>query len=480
VANWSDVEFRKTPKYRRMQDVLSLAADILMLWDFLASVGCGVIASALWRPDFSSLDVAGVSHATLLPEMVIGSLVVAVALRSAVSVKRPLIALKKNLPNSAKRRFLFASAAFLAVAVAAQAGHHTAQTWILAWLLLFAPMLVITQLGLARCLTRLEETGILRESVAIVGGSGARERLAGRIASEAHVVGCYETTADYVGFLHQDQIEKLQELGAGGCVDSVVLAFEKEQAPSIAQIIEKLKVLPIQVATCQEGEWPKPAAADFRFLAGVPIKIVSKRPINRRDLLIKTVLDKIAAAMLLLILLPLMSFIAGVIALTSKGPFIFRQTRQGWCCQRFTVFKFRTMHNAPHAGDKYSQTKRNDPRCTSFGRFLRRTSLDELPQLWNVILGDMALVGPRPHADMLDDEDQAGREIVAQYAQRYRMKPGITGWAQIHGARGATSTVEQLRQRVTFDLYYIEHWSLWLDFKILIRTPFCMVGKNVF
>jgi Undecaprenyl-phosphate glucose phosphotransferase len=477
VANWSDVEFRKTPKYRRMQDVLSLAADILMLWDFLASLACGAIANALWHPGVLAVDVA---RATLLPEMVIGSLVVALALRSAISAKRPLIACKKNLPDNARRRFLSASAAFVAVAVAVQIGHQLMQTWIVAWSLLFVPVLVITQFGLAHCLARLEKSGVLRESVAIVGGSGARERLAGRISSEAHVIGCYETTADYVGFLHQDQIEKLQELGAGGCVDSVVLAFEKEQASSIAQIIEKLKVLPIQVATCEEGEWPKSDTSDFRFLAGVPIRIVSKRPINRRDLLIKTVLDKIVAVILLVFLLPVMAFIAAAIALTSKGPFIFRQTRQGWCGQRFTVLKFRTMHNAPHTGDKYSQTRRNDPRCTAFGRFLRRTSLDELPQLWNVILGDMALVGPRPHADMLDDDDQAGREIVAEYAQRYRMKPGITGWAQIHGARGATSTVEQLRQRVAFDLYYIEHWSLWLDLRILARTPLCMAGKNVF
>jgi lipopolysaccharide/colanic/teichoic acid biosynthesis glycosyltransferase len=111
---------------------------------------------------------------------------------------------------------------------------------------------------------------------------------------------------------------------------------------------------------------------------------------------------------------------------------------------------------------------------------LRRISLDELPQLWNVVRGDMSLVGPRPHADMLDEADRAGREIIAEYAKRFRVKPGITGWAQIHGARGPTLTVEQLQQRVDFDLYYIENWSLWLDFQILARTPLCLMGKNVF
>ena len=239
-------------------------------------------------------------------------------------------------------------------------------------------------------------------------------------------------------------------------------------------------MLPVQLAICDDEETPESATPASRLLAGVPIRIVLDRPINRRDLLIKTFFDKVGAAILLALLLPLMIVIAMLVATTSRGPIIFRQTRQGWCGQRFTVFKFRTMRDIGPAGDRFLQTRRNDPRCTRFGKVLRSTSLDELPQLWNVMLGDMALVGPRPHADMLDEEDRAGREIVAEYARRCRMKPGITGWAQIHGARGPTTTVDQLRRRVAYDLYYIEHWSLWLDFMVLARTPLCMIGKNVF
>jgi lipopolysaccharide/colanic/teichoic acid biosynthesis glycosyltransferase len=127
------------------------------------------------------------------------------------------------------------------------------------------------------------------------------------------------------------------------------------------------------------------------------------------------------------------------------------------------------------------QTIRDDPRCTKVGFVLRRTSLDELPQLWNVLRGDMSLVGPRPHAETLHRADRTGRIVVADYAQRHRVKPGLTGWAQINGSRGAIKTPEALRQRVAYDLYYIEHWSVWLDLKILASTPLAILtGENAY
>jgi putative colanic acid biosynthesis UDP-glucose lipid carrier transferase len=127
------------------------------------------------------------------------------------------------------------------------------------------------------------------------------------------------------------------------------------------------------------------------------------------------------------------------------------------------------------------QTARNDPRCTRVGHFLRRTSLDELPQLWNVLRGDMSLVGPRPHAELLHENSRIACTIVANYAQRHRVKPGLTGWAQINGSRGAIRTTDALRRRVAYDLYYIEHWSVWLDLKIVAATPLAILtGENAY
>jgi exopolysaccharide biosynthesis polyprenyl glycosylphosphotransferase len=292
------------------------------------------------------------------------------------------------------------------------------------------------------------------------------------------VVGLFESQAP--DQLTQDDIAKLMELGRGGAVDSVVVATEAAGSGEVAELLERLKVLPIEVAVCADRDWLRLPAPDVRIVGGVPVTVVAGRPIKRRDLLLKTMFDKLAALTLLILCTPLLVGISLAIGMTSDGPIIFRQVRQGFCGQDFILFKFRTMHWSVSTAAWLSQTQRNDVRCTRLGRFLRRTSLDELPQLWNVLRGDMSLVGPRPHADYLHGIDRAGREIVAEYAQRNRVKPGITGWAQIHGSRGATTDIDQLRKRVAYDLYYIEHWSIWLDMQILFRTAFCLSGENAY
>jgi lipopolysaccharide/colanic/teichoic acid biosynthesis glycosyltransferase len=175
---------------------------------------------------------------------------------------------------------------------------------------------------------------------------------------------------------------------------------------------------------------------------------------------------------LTLLFLPLMAFIAVAIRLDSRGPILFRQPRHGLNDRVVCVYKFRTMyHEATDLGGG-RQTTRDDDRITRVGRFLRRTSLDELPQLFNVVRGEMSLVGPRPHPINMLTEEKLCHEIVAGYAQRHKMKPGITGWAQINGWRGATDTCYQLRQRVEHDIYYVENWSIGLDLKILLATAF--------
>ena len=481
MANWSDVEFRQTAGQRRLHDALSLAPDIMMLADFLICLVCGETLHFLWRPLFSSPEVLVLSNVTFLPGIVTGSLLLALSLRSSsVGKQNPVILLSTSEIGPTKRAGL-ANLALIALGFASQAEHALSHLWIPAWLILFACIIGATRRGLDRYLSRLEKRGVFRKAVAIVGAAGARERLVERFAPQAHIVRFCEAPLDRTGFLRQDEIDKLQELSADGRLDSIVLALEKEQTEAdICAIVERLKVLPMQVGICNEGDWKGPDSAEFFLLAGVPLKIILNRPINRRNLLIKNILDKVSAAILIVLLAPLMVGVVMSIAATSRGPVIFRQTRQGWCGRQFTMFKFRTMRDVPGTAGRYRQTTRKDPRCTPVGRLLRRTSFDELPQLWNVLRGDMSFVGPRPHAEMLDEVDRAGREIVAEYAQRLRVKPGITGWAQIHGARGAISTVDQLRCRVALDLFYIEHWSLWLDAKIIARTPFCMVGKNVF
>jgi exopolysaccharide biosynthesis polyprenyl glycosylphosphotransferase len=481
VADWADVEFRQTPGRRRLRDALSLAPDILMLWNFLVSLASGHAMHILSRIAFATPTGIIASTGTFVPGIVMGSLLLALLLRSTPLDRYFSQASASACPPVAQTGSNPSRIAFVVFAFASQPEHLRVQLWIPAWLLLFALIVGTTRWRFEIYLSRLEKSGAFREAVAIVGAQSACDRLAERLAASAHIVGFCEAPLDRTGFLRQDEIEKLQELSTDGRLDTIVLAFEKERTDAdIAAIVERLKILPMQVGICDEGERKGSSSAELRLLAGVPIKVLANRPINRRDLLIKTILDVASAAILLVILAPLLAAIALAIAATSKGPVIFRQTRQGWCGSKFTMFKFRTMRDVQHLGDGFTQTKRKDPRCTRVGHVLRSTSMDELPQLWNVLRGDMSFVGPRPHAEMLDETDRAGREIIAEYAHRFRVKPGITGWAQVHGARGAISTIEQLRRRVTLDLFYIEHWSLWLDVKIVAKTPFCLMGKNVF
>ena len=169
------------------------------------------------------------------------------------------------------------------------------------------------------------------------------------------------------------------------------------------------------------------------------------------------------------------------VKLSSPGPILFVQKRYGFNNEEFGVYKFRSMYTDQCDLSAKKLVTRNDPRVTPFGAFLRRTSLDELPQLLNVLRGDLSLVGPRPHALKGHAAGQAYEQVVDNYFARHRVKPGITGWAQINGWRGETDTVEKIEQRVAHDLHYIEHWSIWLDIEILLKTPLVVLrGENAF
>ncbi len=210
--------------------------------------------------------------------------------------------------------------------------------------------------------------------------------------------------------------------------------------------------------------WFEPSTTEARADAAV----------TPTGLALKAVLDRGAAALCLLLLAPLLLLLAAAIRADSEGPALFSQLRRGRHGQTFVIYKFRTMRFAG-AGDGRVQTRPGDCRITRTGALLRKTSLDELPQLWNILNGTMSLVGPRPHPVAMRTEGLLCDEIVPGYTERYRVKPGLTGLAQINGHRGATATAGQLRARVADDLRYIQTWSLLLDLRILVLTPIRLV-----
>ena len=203
---------------------------------------------------------------------------------------------------------------------------------------------------------------------------------------------------------------------------------------------------------------------------------VQRSPLTRIEQFVKRCVDFVGAALVLLLLMPLKLLAALLIKLDSSGPILFLQTRNGFNGGTFQMMKFRTMHVLEN-GAAIRQATRADPRVTRVGRWLRRTSIDELPQLLNVLAGSMSLIGPRPHAVAHNSEYQT---LIANYAFRHHVKPGITGWAQVHGLRGETSAADLMAKRVEYDLWYIANWSLWLDFRILFRTLFVVLQSTAY
>ena len=205
------------------------------------------------------------------------------------------------------------------------------------------------------------------------------------------------------------------------------------------------------------------------------------RPLDGSRLVLKLIEDKLIAASVLLLLLPLFALIALAIKLDSPGPVFFFQRRIGFNNKVIEVYKFRTMFHAHRDRDGESLTIKRDPRVTAFGRFLRRASADELPQLLNVLTGSMSIVGPRPHAIRARVGGKLYREAVPRYAERHKVKPGITGWAQVNGWRGETATEDELRRRIECDIYYVENWSILFDLRIILHTIIAIIaGKGAY
>jgi putative colanic acid biosynthesis UDP-glucose lipid carrier transferase len=209
---------------------------------------------------------------------------------------------------------------------------------------------------------------------------------------------------------------------------------------------------------------------------GQPVISIIESPFVGHHGFLKRAEDLFLVLLFLPALIPLFMFIAVLIKATSKGPVFFKQDRYGQNGRSFKMWKFRTMDiQSSQAG--YSQATRNDPRVTRVGAFLRKTSLDEIPQFINVLFGDMSVVGPRPHPDIVNEDL---RKRIYRYMLRHKIKPGITGLAQVNGFRGETETIDKMKQRIQYDLQYIRHWSIILDLKIILKTILIMKGSNVY
>jgi len=260
--------------------------------------------------------------------------------------------------------------------------------------------------------------------------------------------------------------EEIRELCRTHKVECVFLLISWGNRAAIEQLMVALGVLSVPVYLLPDRNVAYFSDRRIINIGTTRTAELKRAPLTPSEQVTKRTIDVLLATLGLVMLSPLIGLVALAVKLDSRGPALFVQTRNGFNGRPFRIYKFRTMF-VVEDGPVIRQATKNDPRVTTLGRLLRRTNLDELPQLFNVLAGDMSLIGPRPHAAAHNSEYE---RIIANYAYRYHVKPGLTGWAQIHGFRGETLTVDRMVKRVECDLWYVNNWSVWLDLKIMLRT----------
>ena len=354
-------------------------------------------------------------------------------------------------------------------------------SWLAASSVIVIPAAAAWRIGALYLVPRLLSATVRPRTAVVLGAGTEAERFIERLGrtreSRPAILACFDDRTTRIsaalgGVPCRGNVDDLVEFVRTHGVDEVIVALPWSAEERLAALIDRLKVLPVDIQLSPYGFGYRIAEPKLAFVAGLPLLTAVPRPLRASDAIVKAIEDWVVGFGLLLLFLPLMAVVALAVRLDSPGPILFRQPRHGWNNRVVHVYKFRTMFHG--AGDLTGgrQTARDDDRITRVGRLLRRTSLDELPQLFNVLRGEMSVVGPRPHPIGMKTEEKLCHEIVSGYAQRHKLKPGITGWAQINGWRGATDTGHQLRKRIEHDVHYVEHWSLWLDIKILLLTAF--------
>ncbi|MEQ1719131.1 MAG: exopolysaccharide biosynthesis polyprenyl glycosylphosphotransferase, partial [Hyphomicrobium sp.] len=254
-------------------------------------------------------------------------------------------------------------------------------------------------------------------------------------------------------------------------LDLVIVALPMTAEERLSHVVHSLSVLPADIKMPARATSLRFSPRTYSHVGSVAMIDLYDKPIANWGTISKWLFDKIVGLAALVLLAPVMFLVALAVKLDSRGPVLFRQKRYGFNNELIEVFKFRSMYTDRCDAAAAKLVTKNDARVTPVGRIIRKTSLDELPQLFNVLLGDLSLVGPRPHAVQAKAGTQLYDEVVDGYFARHKVKPGITGWAQINGWRGETDTPEKIQKRVEHDLYYIENWSVFLDLYILLKTP---------
>ncbi len=378
---------------------------------------------------------------------------------------------------------------FIGASFFAKLGGEVSRLWLSSFFFIGLAALIVERLLLRGMVRRWARDGRLDRRTIIVGsdqnGEKLVEALNGQVDSDIEILGVFDDRNDSraldtcAGAAKLGKIDDIVEFARRTRIDLVLFALPISAETRILDMLKKLWVLPVDIRLSAHTNLLRFRPRAYSYLGKVPTLDVFEAPITDWDLVMKWLFDHVVGAIVLLLAAPVMALVALAVKLDSPGPVLFRQKRFGFNNERIDVFKFRSLYHDQADPLASKVVTKNDSRVTRVGRFIRKSSLDELPQLFNVVFkSNLSLVGPRPHAVQGKLQSQLFDEAVDGYFARHRVKPGITGWAQINGWRGEIDNAEKIQKRVEFDLYYIENWSVLFDLYILLKTPLALISKN--
>jgi Undecaprenyl-phosphate glucose phosphotransferase len=378
---------------------------------------------------------------------------------------------------------------FIGASFFAKLGGEISRLWLSAFFFLGLALLIAGRLFLRALVRRWARQGRLDRRTIVVGADESGEALIEALRvqddSDLEILGVFDDRNDgraldtCAGSPKLGKVDDIVEFARRTRVDLVLFALPISAETRILEMLKKLWVLPVDIRLSAHTNKLRFRPRSYSYLGKVPTLDVFEAPITDWDLVMKWMFDHFVGGLVLLLAAPVMALVALAVKLDSRGPVLFRQKRFGFNNERIDVFKFRSLYHDQADPMASKVVTKNDSRVTRVGRFIRKTSLDELPQLFNVVLkGNLSLVGPRPHAVQGKLQSRLFDEAVDGYFARHRVKPGITGWAQINGWRGEVDSEEKIQKRVEFDLYYIENWSVLLDFYIFLKTPLALLTRS--
>jgi len=367
-------------------------------------------------------------------------------------------------------------------------GFDLPPNWFVSWYGATLLTLLASRLTLSAFARRWTRDGRLERRAVIVGGGEAAADLIHEIEAQPgngiRICGIFDDRGGersppvVAGYPKLGTVADLVEFGRVARIDMLIVTIPLRAEKRLAQFMKQLWVLPVDIRLSAHTDKVTFRDRASSFIGTVPFVDVVSKPVADWDAIAKRLFDIVFASVALLALSPIMLATAVAIRLDSKGPVLFRQKRYGFNNQVIEVLKFRSMYHEMADPLARRVVTRNDPRITRVGRIIRKTSIDELPQLFNVLGGSLSLVGPRPHAVNAHTNERLWEQVVDGYFARHKVKPGVTGWAQINGWRGEVDTPEKIQRRVEYDVYYIENWSVLFDLYILLRTPFALFNTE--